>query len=182
MKKLLLSLAALAVLAVPVIAKEFKLPKEDSVFSIKFPDKWKVTYEDESVDALSPDNAVEIYAQTDDADTIEASVTAAIKYLDDQGVKLDLESQKETDGEHKGMTSGSLAWKGTDKDGACTVSLVFLQVTEETAITVIYWATDEMVAKHKKDLNGVLESMKSLVATKGKKKAEKEEEEAAEEK
>ena len=185
MKKILLSLAALTVLAIPAIAKEYKLPKEASVFSIKFPDKWTVTYEDESVDAVSPDNAVEIYAQTDDADTIEASVTASIKYLDEQGVKLDIESQKETDGEHNGMKTGSLVWKGTDKDGACTVSLVFLQVNEETAITVIYWATDEMVAKHKKDLNATLESMKSLVSKKGTKKAEAEaeaEEETTEEK
>lgn len=181
MKKLILSLAALAALAIPAFAKEYKLPKEDSVFSIKFPDKWTVTYEDESVDALSPDEAVEIYAQTDDAETIEDSVTASIKYLDEQGVKLKLDTQKETDGEHNGMKTGSLVWKGTDKDGDCTVSLVFIQVTEETTITLIYWATDEMVKKHEKDINGVLESMKPVVAKKGKKGKAAAEEEAAEE-
>ena len=180
MKNLILSLAALAALAIPLVAKEYKLPKEDSVFSVKFPDKWTVTHEDESVDALSPDEAVEIYAQTDDATTIEESVKASIEYLDGQGVKLDLETQKETDGEHNGMQTGSLVWKGTDKDGACTVSLLFIQVTEETTISVIYWATDEMVKKHEKDINGVLESMKSLVVKKGKKSKEKAEAEAEE--
>lgn len=177
MKKLILSLAALAALTIPLIAKEYKLPKEGGVFSITFPDKWTVTYEDESVDALSPDEAVEIYAQTDDAETIEESVKESVKYLTEQGVELDIDSQKETDGEHNGMKMGSLVWKGKDKDGDCTVSLVFLQVTEETTITLIYWATDEMVKKHQKDINGVIESMKPVTAKKGKKGKE----EAAEE-
>ena len=177
MKKLLLSLSALVVLAIPLTAKEYKLPKEAPIFSVTFPDKWTVTYEDESVDALSPDEAVEIYAQTDDADTIEDSVKASIEYLQEQGVKLKVDTQKETDGNHNGMKMATLSWKGTDKDGDCSVSLVFLQVTDDTAITLIYWATDDMVKKHEKDINGVLESMKSLAAKKGKKKAAAKEEE-----
>ena len=178
MKKLLFSLAALCVMAIPLTAKEYKLPKEDSVFSVKFPDKWTVTHEDESVDALSPDEAVEIYAQTDDADTIEDSVKESIKYLDEQGVKLKIDTQKETEGEHNGMKLATIGWKGTDKDGDCTVSLVFIQVTEDTAVSLIYWATDDMVKKHLKDINSVLDSMKPLAAKKGKKDAEKEDAEA----
>ena len=176
MKKLILSLATLTALAIPLIAKEYKLPKEEPIFSITFPDKWTVTYEDESVDALSPDEAVEIYAQTDDADTIEDSVKSSIEYLEGQGVKLKVDTQKETEGEHNGMKLSTIGWKGTDKDGDCTVSLVFIQVTDDTAMTLIYWATDEMVKKHEKDINEVLESMKSIAGKKGKKKAEAAEE------
>jgi len=172
MKKLILSLAALSVLAIPLIAREYKLPKEDSIFSITFPDTWTVTYEDESVDALSPDEAVEIYAQTDDANTIEDSVKSSIEYLEEQGVKLKPDTQKETDGEHNGMKLATIGWKGTDQDGDCTVSLIFIQVTDDTAMTLIYWATDEMVKTHEKDISAVLESMKSLAGKKGKKKAE----------
>ena len=93
------------------------------------------------------------------------------QYLLEQGVKLKVDTQKETEGDHNGMKMATLSWKGTDKDGDCSVSLVFLQVTDDTAITLIYWATDDMVKKHEKDINGVLESMKSLTVKKGKKKA-----------
>ena len=48
MIKLLLSFTALAALTSPLFAKEFKLPKEDAVFSIKLPEKWEITYEDET--------------------------------------------------------------------------------------------------------------------------------------
>ena len=169
MKKILLSLALLTALAVPLTAKEYKLPKEDSIFSLRIPEKWKVTYEDESVDAVSEDEAIEIYAQTDDADTIEDSVKESIKYLDEQGVKLKIDTQKETEGEHNGMKLATIGWKGSDKDGDCTISLVFIQVTDDTAISLIYWATDDMVKKHEKEINGVLDSMKSLAAKKGRK-------------
>ena len=92
-------------------------------------------------------------------------------------MKLKIDTQKETEGEHNGMKLATIGWKGTDKDGDCTVSLVFIQVTEDTAISLIYWATDDMVKKHEKDIKGVLDSMKSLAAKKGKKAAVKEEKE-----
>ena len=187
MKKILLSItafSALSVLALPLIAREYKLPKEESVFSISFPDKWTVTYAEESVDAVSPDEAVEIYVQVDDAETIEDSVKESIQYLEEQGVKLDVATQKETDGEQNGMKLASIGWKGTDKDGPCSVSLVFIQVTEDAAISLVYWASDEMVKKHEKELNAVMESIKSLATKKGKeeKKTKDEAEEPKEEK
>ncbi|MDB6071783.1 MAG: hypothetical protein JWL81_2954 [Verrucomicrobiales bacterium] len=165
MKKYLLAFSlAAAMLAMPAVAKEFKLPKEDPVFSLKFPDKWEVTYEDESVDGVSPDGAIEIYAQTDDAETIEDSVKESIDYLTGEGVKIQADTETKTDGEHNGMKMGIIGWKGTDKDGACSVSLIFLKVTEDTTMTLIYWATDDQVKKHEKEINAVLDSMKNLTA------------------
>ena len=110
MSKFLLSLAALAVMVMPVAAKEFKLPKEESIFSVKFPDSWKVTQEDESLEALSGDEAVAIWMQTDDASTLEDSIKANVDYLIEQGVKLDLKTQKETEGEHNGMPMRTVSW------------------------------------------------------------------------
>ena len=101
MSKFLLSLAALAVMVIPVAAKEYKLPKKESIFSVKFPDSWKVTQEDESLEAFSGDEAVAIWMQTDDASTIEDSMKANIDYLNEQGVKLDQKTRKDTEGEHR---------------------------------------------------------------------------------
>lgn len=164
MKQILFLLAAITLPAAGLTAKEYKLPKEEPVFSLKFPDKWKVTYEDESVDGLSEDEAVEIYAQTDDASTIEASAEASIKYLEEQGVKIDPETEHKTEGKHNGMKMGTIGWSGTDEDGACSVTLLFINVDDETTMTLIYWATDSEVKKHEKAINGVLDSMKSLKA------------------
>ena len=68
---------------------------------MKFPDSWKVTQKDESLEAFSGDEAIAIWMQTDDATTIEDSVKANIDYLKEQGVKVDLKSRKDTEGEHQ---------------------------------------------------------------------------------
>ena len=112
--------------------------------------------------------------QTDDATTIEDSVKANIDYLKEQGVKLDLKSRKATEGEHKGMPMSTVSWKGTDAESDCLVSLVFLHPTEDTAITMLYWATEEEVKNNEKDINGVIESMKPVGAAAPKKAKSKE--------
>lgn len=178
MKKILLLLAALALTTFSATAKEYKLPKENPVFSLKFPDSWQVTYEDESVDGVSEDEGVEIYAQTDNAETIEDSVKESLEWLVGEGVKINPETEKKTDGDHNGMKMGTIGWKGTDNDGDCTVTLIFLQVDEETTMTLIYWATEAKVKKNEKEILAVLDSMKSLKGKgKSKKKAEEKDEE-----
>ena len=73
------------------------------------------------------------------------------------------------------MKMATIGWKGTDKDGDCSVSLIFLKVSEDTTMTLIYWATDDMVKKHEKEISKVLDSMKSLAAEEEKEDEEKEE-------
>lgn len=162
MSKFFLSLAALAVMVLPVAAKEFKLPEKESIFSVKFPDSWKVTQEDDSIEAFSGDEAIAIWLQTDDATTIEDSIKANVDYLTEQGVKLDVKSRKETEGKHNGVPITTLSWKGTHEESECVVSLVLLFPTDHTAITMLYWATAEEVEKNAKDINGVLASMKPV--------------------
>lgn len=167
MKKLLLTLGLVGTLLLPVFAKEYKIPKENPIFSIVFPDKWEVTYEDESVDALSPDNAIEVYIQTDDAETIEDSVKETIDYLVTEGVKLKPDTQKDSKVEINGMEVTGLQWEGTDEDGPCNVSLDFIAISEKEVITLLYWGTAEQEQKHAKDIEAIVKSMKSL--KKGKK-------------
>ena len=174
MSKFLLSLAALAVMVIPVAATEYKLPKKESIFSVKFPDSWKVTQEGDSVEAFSGDEAVAIWMQTDDASTIDDSMKANIEYLNEQGVKLDQKTRKDTEGEHNGMPMSTVSWKGTDAESDCSVSLIFLHPTEDTAITMLYWATEEEVKKNAKDIDSVIESMKPLGAAAKKKAKSKE--------
>ena len=166
MKKILFALGFTGLLLAPLFAEDYKIPKKDSVFSISFPEKWTVTHGDESVDAVTSDNAIQLYAQTDDAETLEESVTWAIDYLTKAGVKIDAESQKDNEGKINGMKVGGLNWDGTDEDGACRVSLSFIQLNEEKVITLLYWGSSAAEKEHAKELEGILNSMKPLKATK----------------
>ncbi len=174
MKNILLPLAALGLL-LPLHAEDYKIPKKDPVFTLSFPDKWTVTHADESVDGVTEDKSIELYAQTDDADSIEDSVKAAIDYLTKAGVKIKADSQKEHNSEVNGMKLSGLNWDATDEDGACRVSLSFIDIGDDQAITLLYWGSEEASKKHSKELDSIIGSMK-VVKAKAEKKDDKEEE------
>jgi len=164
MKHVVLSLGMLGALLSPVFAEDYTIPKEDPIFSISFPDKWSVTHEDESIDAVTADESIQLYAQTDDADTIENSVEEAIDYLTEAGVKIDEKSQKTNEGEVNGIKIQGMNWDGTDEDGPCRVSLSFMNVGAEEVITLLYWGSAEAEKTHSKELESIIASMKPVKA------------------
>lgn len=180
MKTALTVTSLLAALLLPVAAKDYKLPKEKPLFSITFPDKWEVTHEDESVDGVSEDGAIELYVQTDDAETIEDSAKESIEYLTEQGVKIKADTEKKHEGEINGMKVQGINWDGTDTDGECRVSLSFIVIGENQVITLLYWGSEEAEKEHSKEIEKILGSMKVL--SKDKDKGKKEEKPAKEEK
>lgn len=182
MKNVLLSLSALSVLLLPVHAEDYRLPKKNSLFSISFPEKWSVTHEDESVDAVTEDNTIQLNAQTDDAETLEESISESIDYLTEAGVKIKEDSKKENDGEINGMKVGGVNWDATDEDGACRVSLSFIDIGGGKVITLLYWGSIEAEKEHAKELEGILGSMKLLKADKKADEKEEKEEKADDEK
>lgn len=181
MKNILLSLSAFSILLLPVHAEDYKLPKKNSLFSISFPEKWSVTHDDESVDAVTEDNSIQLNAQTDDAETLEESIKESIEYLVEAGVKIKEDSKKENDGEINGMKVGGVNWDATDEDGPCRVSLSFIDIGGGKVITLLYWGSTAAEKLHAKELEGILGSMKVLKGAKAEEKTEKKEKEEAEE-
>lgn len=179
MKTTLLSLFAVSIALIPLHAEDYKIPKKDSLFSVSFPEKWTVTHADESVDAVTEDNAIQLNAQLDDAETLEESISDSIDYLVKAGVKIKEDTKKENDGEINGIKVGGVNWDATDEDGACRVSLSFFDIGGGKVITLLYWGSTEAEKLHAKDLEGILGSMKKLKSEKAGEKADEEEKPAA---
>ena len=178
MKNIILSLGILGAFTHPVLAEDYSIPKKDSIFSISFPEKWSITHSDESINAVTEDATIQLYAQTDDAETLDASIEGAIEYLVEAGVKIDDDSKKDNEGEVNGITINGVNWDATDKDGPCRVSLSFMDVGADEVITLLYWGSSEAEKKHSKDLESILGSMKPLKGAEGADAEEVEEEEA----
>ena len=166
MKNIVISIGVLGAFLSPAFAKDYKIPKENAIFSITFPEKWTVSHEDESIDAVTEDESIQLYAQTDDADTIDKSVDEAIDYLTEAGVKIDEKSQKDNEGKVNGIEIKGVNWSGTDEDGPCRVSLSFMNVGADEVITLLYWGSEAAEKKHAKELESILGSMKPLKAAK----------------
>jgi hypothetical protein len=160
----------------PLFATEYQIPKASPLFAITFPEDWTVTHAPESVDGVSEDEGIQLYAQTDDSETIEDSVDETIEYLVTEGVKIKADTEKKNEGEINGMKVSGINWDGTDEDGPCRISLSFIDVGADQVITLLYWGSGAAEKKHAKALESILQSMTAMKATKkGKAKAAKEE-------
>lgn len=183
MKTILLSLSTLGLLLSSSYAAEYKIPKEEPLFSIDFPAGWSVTHEDESIDGVSKDEAVQVYAQTDDSSSLEESVKGTIEYLVKAGVKIKEDSQKVVEGEINGLKASTISWTGKDDDGECKINLTFIPVSDKHVITLLYWGSDKAEKEHGEELVAIVKSMKILKAdAKGAKEEKEEKEDEKEEK
>ena len=155
-----LSLIALVAAA---SAGTYKLPKENPIASIAFPEGWKVELEDESLDATSADEQIYINIEFNDAESLQGAITETLGYLAKHKVKLDEATQKKTEAEVKGIKVVNIDWDGEDADGKCKVSLTILAVTPKKTLLMLYWATPEAEKKHAKELGAIQESITPLV-------------------
>ena len=163
MKSILTITLSLIALIANVSAGTYKLPKENPIASVAFPEGWKVELEDESLDATSADGDISINIEFNDAESLAGAIEETIGYLKKNKVKLDKATEKKTETEFHGMVVVNFDWDGEDADGKCKVSLTILGVTPKKALLMLYWATPESEKKHAKELAGIQESIKSLV-------------------
>ena len=164
MNKHLLLIPTLIVTALVASASAgtYKLPKDEPIASVTFPEGWKVEAADESVDASSDDEAIYINIEFNDADSLEGAIEETFGYLKKNKVKFDKATEKKSEGEFNGMKVVNYDWEGEDSEGKCKISLAVLGVTPKKALLMLYWASPEGEKKHEKELNAILSSIKPI--------------------
>jgi hypothetical protein len=164
MKKLffLIPSLVLSALVASASADTYKLPKDEPIASIAFPEGWKVEASDESLDASSNDEAIYINLEFNDADSLEGAIEETFGYLKKNKVKFDKATEKKTEGDFHGIKVVNYDWDGEDSEGKCKISLAVLGVTPKKALLLLYWASPEGEKKHQAELDSILNSIKSL--------------------
>jgi len=152
----------LTALVASASAGDYKLPKDQPIASVSFPEGWKVEASDESVDASSSDEEIYINIEFNDADSLEGAIEETFGYLKKNKVKIDKATEKKTEADFHGMKVVNFDWDGEDSDGKCKISLSILGVTPKKALLMLYWASPEGEKKHQKELDSILNSIKSL--------------------
>lgn len=160
MKKFLLSLIAIAALAIGANAKTYNLPEEDTEASVAIPASWTVEAEDETLTALSKDETIEISVELLDADQLEGAIEEAMGYLKKNKVKVDDKSEKKTTGDIGGLTTTCYSMMGKDEDGVCNISLIFVRLSKDRFVQILYWAPEEVEKTQMDEISAILGSIK----------------------
>jgi hypothetical protein len=163
MKTISLALLLALALVTPSFGKTFKVPDEASFASITIPDDWKSKEIDKGVESQSADDEVYFAVEATDTKGMDKSIEEAVDFLKEQGVTVDLKTQKQSEGKINGMDGVDITWNGTDKEGPAIISLTVLGVRKDKALLITYWGSPDGTKKHDKELGAILKSIKPLM-------------------
>ena len=138
------------------------VPKEEPIVSFTFPDKWKVEKEDDSVEALAPDEEVFISIEAREAKDIAEAVSEMLVGLKELGVELDKSTEQKGEASVNGLTVVNRRWMGKLKEQKTKVSLsIFSGENKEKVVMMLFWGTPDGEEKNAKDLQSIVESIKA---------------------
>jgi hypothetical protein len=163
MKTLVLSVLFAFALLTPAFAKTFKVPDEGAFASITIPDSWTTKEIDKGVESQSKDDEVYFAVEATDSKGLDKTIDEAVDFLKEQGVTVDLKTQKQSEGKINGMDGVDITWNGKDKEGDAIISLTILAVKKDKALLITYWASPEGTKSHAKELDEILNSVKSIM-------------------
>jgi hypothetical protein len=157
---LLLSLLAIAFTSAVQADQVFNYPAEKSIFSISFPDTWKVETGDESLSASSPDELVNIELMALDAAEAASAIDDAKEGLEEElkGIKWLGEPEKgELNGFKVTFLNGNVTLEGVKMAVNCAV---FSPKSGETFFMLFNVVPLESLKKHGDEVSKVLNSIK----------------------
>ncbi|MDZ4289950.1 MAG: hypothetical protein U0984_18435 [Prosthecobacter sp.] len=155
---LLLCLAALVFSATAKADQTINYPDKDPIFSISFPDDWKVEA-DESVSASSKDEMVNMELIALDAEALDGAVDVAKDSLKEEfkGIKFDAPEK----GELNGLDVVFLNAKATLEDVKMAVNCcIFAPKGADKFFMLFNVIPLEALEKHGEDIGKVLNSIK----------------------
>jgi hypothetical protein len=152
----------LSFLCLSAFADTFKLPENKPIVSFVLPESWKPTETDTGLEAVSVDGEIYLALEFVDADSVDDVIDANLRYLEEQGVKVENEPKDKGDTTLNEMAISHMSYNGTDKDGTCEVSLSFLTVAPGKGLMITYWGSRNAADKHKESLEKILGSISKI--------------------
>jgi len=159
-KTLTITLSALVSLGMGAVAKEVDVVKSDKIAKITFPDDWKVTEEEDIINATSKDESISLDVEVASAEDLDAVLDETVKYLGENDVTIDEKSLKESEGKINGLEAVFHSYDGKDKEGPCVVSLCFVIISEKKIVSILHWSPAKVAEEEQKKVLEILGSVK----------------------
>jgi hypothetical protein len=162
MKKLLAA-ATISALLLPSasFAEKLSFPSEKPIAEITIPDSWEPEETETGIQATSPDSAIYLSIDIANQKTTDKVIDDAVAFLEDNGVKIDASTQKQSEDKINGMDMANFDWEGKDKDGAVNIGLSLVSPQPGKLLVITYWGTKGEQEKHADALLKLIGSLKS---------------------
>jgi hypothetical protein len=140
-------------------------PDKNPIFSISFPDGWKVETEDQSVSASSKDELVNMELIALEAEAISGAIDAAKESLEEElkGIKFDKPEKGELNGMNAVFLNANVTLEGVKMAVNCCI---FEPKGADTFFMLFNVIPLEALKEHGEDIGKVLNSIKGKTAAK----------------
>ncbi len=164
MRTTLVSIATLVLFTTFTQADTLKLPLEDPTISFNNPESWTKEKTDSGYSCESEDQEATIVLETADEADLEELINANVKWLmEEEKVEIDKSSEKKGEVESGALKFSTIAWSGKNEQwGPAIIMLAFTDIGNDQVLMITYWVTEKGEAKHKKDIDAVLDSIKKV--------------------
>ncbi|WP_342362401.1 hypothetical protein [Terrarubrum flagellatum] len=162
MKSVLLAIFALMFAPALASAKSYTLPESNAVAVITIPDTWDTDKTTDGVESTSADEEIDLSIEVKAIDNVVKATEEALKYLIDNGMKIDPATEKRREFKINGMDGLDLAYSGTYEGEANNVSVSIIIVDPKNVLIMTYWATAAGEEKNLEDLKSIALSIKRV--------------------
>ncbi len=154
--------AAMMVGLLPAVswADTLRFPSDAPIAQITIPGSWGPKETDSGIDATSADSAIYLAVDVANAKTSDKVIDDAISYLEKNGVKIDVSTQKKTTEDLNGMELTNFDWSGTDNDGDVSIGLSVASPKPGKLLVITYWGTKGKQERHFDELQKIIGSLK----------------------
>jgi hypothetical protein len=144
----------------PAAAATYKVTQTAPIVRITVPENWKPHPSDETVDGLSPDEAVNFWVAVLASPDAAAAKADALAALERNGLKIDAASAEETPS-RIGALSGVAATYAASEDGkGSIVKIDILAIRNKRVLQIVRWGSPDAIAKHQAALTSILATIK----------------------
>lgn len=153
-------IATLTLFATARADQTVSFPEKKPALSIAFPDAWKVTTDEDSVSASSPDDLVNMELAALDAEGLDSAIEDAKEGLEEElkGIKWDEPEQGDINGMKVTVLNGAVTIEGLKMTINCAV---FEPAGAEKFFMLFNIVPIDALEKHGADVGKVLQSIKS---------------------
>ena len=134
----------LTVFVTPAFAATLKVPADDPIAVLQFPDKWQTKEVGEAVAATSPDGRLSLLVLPAEGTKVAESIGEAMRYLRNRdGIVVQSDSIKHEQAKLGGADVQKVSWRGKDRKGDVQIEFTIMTMAENKPLLVAHWVSPD---------------------------------------
>jgi hypothetical protein len=143
------------------LAGTYKVPPDEPLATLKFPDRWQTKEHGEITESASPEGAWKFLVTRPEPSKITESMGEVMRYIRNTGgITVKAESVKRDSGTLNDLDTRSLFWEAKDKNGAVKITITVVSIAKNEPLLLASWGSPAAERKYRAELDKILKSLK----------------------